>query len=98
MLEGPEPDDSDVRGDLRDAEAAHVFVQAAADYLGKSRLHVYQLLDAGLIESTRFGRRRLVKLSSLAAYAASLPVVLDVVPLPPLPRSRGTSDDDDDDD
>lgn len=50
------------------------FVSAleAARFLGLSRSAVYVLMDSGVIDSRRVGRRRLVVLSSLNDYAATL--------------------------
>lgn len=52
-----------------------IFISAAraAELLSLTRWSVYQLLDAGLIESRYHGTRRLVRYSSLLAYADSLP-------------------------
>lgn len=51
-----------------------VSVKDAARILGGiSPWSVYQLLDAGTIQSQYHGRRRLVVLASLREYAAGLP-------------------------
>lgn len=48
-------------------------VKDAATALGLSTFVVYQLLDEGQIESQYFGRRRLVVIESLKAFARGLP-------------------------
>lgn len=50
-----------------------VSVKEAAHMLGLSPWAVYQKLDQQLIESRYDGRKRLVVLKSLRAYAAGLP-------------------------
>jgi hypothetical protein len=50
-----------------------VSVKDAARILAISDWSMYQLLDDGLVESRYFGRRRLVVLPSLHAYAETLP-------------------------
>ena len=52
-----------------------LFVSAkeAALMLGLSRNQMYLLLDRGAVESRYFGKRRLVDLGSLKAFAAALP-------------------------
>jgi excisionase family DNA binding protein len=55
-------------------EPIYISVEEAAKALGGiSRWVCYQLLNSGAIESRYQGRRRLVSVSSLRAYAASLP-------------------------
>jgi excisionase family DNA binding protein len=44
----------------------------AARLLSLSRSRVYELMDAGAIESTRIGTRRVIPVSSLHAFAAQL--------------------------
>jgi excisionase family DNA binding protein len=57
-----------------DTKLIPLFVSAAeaASYLGLSRQKVYELLDSGVIDSTRHGTRRLVVRDSLYRYADSL--------------------------
>lgn len=57
------------------AEIGPIFVSVkqAASILGISPWSAYQLLDAQAIESRYHGRRRLVVVESLRAYAAGLP-------------------------
>lgn len=50
-----------------------VSVKEAAKALSITPWSVYQKCDAGLIESRYFGKRRLVSVDSLRAYANSLP-------------------------
>jgi hypothetical protein len=50
-----------------------VSVKDAARILAISDWSMYALLDEGLVESRYFGRRRLVVLPSLRAYAETLP-------------------------
>lgn len=50
-----------------------VSVKQTAQMLGISPWSTYQILDAGDIESAYHGRRRLVVLESVRAYAAGLP-------------------------
>ena len=47
----------------------------AAQYLCVSNQRIYQLLDQGLIASQYEGRKRLIDIASLQAYADALPVV-----------------------
>ena len=47
----------------------------AAGYLCVSNQRVYQLLDAGLIKSQYEGRKRLIDIASLEAYADALPTI-----------------------
>jgi hypothetical protein len=54
-------------------EPHFVSVKAAAEFLDSTPWSVYQLLDAEVIDSQYEGRRRKVVLSSLRAYAESLP-------------------------
>lgn len=54
-------------------EPIFVSVKDAARILAISPWSCYQLLDAGKIEDRYQGRRRLVVLASLRAYAAGLP-------------------------
>lgn len=54
-----------------------VSVKQAAQMLAISPWSCYQLLDAQAIESRYHGRRRLVSVESLRAYAASLPTYPD---------------------
>lgn len=54
-------------------DAIFVSVKEAAHMLGLSRNQTYTLLDRQLIESRYFGKRRLVLLSSLRAFADALP-------------------------
>jgi excisionase family DNA binding protein len=56
-------------------EPLFISVKEAAMVLGISRNYMYSLLDMGLIESRYMGRRRLVLLSSLHDFVASLPEV-----------------------
>lgn len=44
----------------------------AARLLSLSRSRVYELMDAGAIESTRIGARRVIPVSSLHDFAAQL--------------------------
>ena len=50
-----------------------ITVKQAAKMLGISDWSMYQLLDAGEVESRYQGRRRLVLVTSLHTYAAGLP-------------------------
>lgn len=50
-----------------------VSVKEAAHMLGLSRNQTYELLDRGSIDSRYFGRRRLVVLPSVHAFAHGLP-------------------------
>ncbi len=50
-----------------------VSVKDAAQMLGISPWSMYKLLDDGAVESRYHGRRRLVPVKSLAAYAETLP-------------------------
>jgi excisionase family DNA binding protein len=50
-----------------------ISVQEAADALGISRWPLQKLINSGDIASTTHGRRRLVYVDSLRAYAAALP-------------------------
>ena len=52
-----------------------VSVKQAAQMLGISPWSCYQLLDEGAIVSRYIGRRRLVEVESLRAYAQALPTV-----------------------
>lgn len=54
-------------------EPIFVSVKDAAKALGLSTWSMYQLLDAKAVESQYHGRRRLVSVTSLREYAASLP-------------------------
>lgn len=56
-------------------EPIFVSVVDAARILALSRWQVYALCDEGRIESHYEGRRRLVRVDSLRAYADSLPKV-----------------------
>lgn len=53
-------------------EPIFVSVQEAADALNISRWPMQQLLREGKVKSTKQGRRRVVYVDSLRAYAASL--------------------------
>lgn len=57
------------------ADDPPVFVSTkeAARLLGLSRNHVYNLLNAGAIQSRYLGKRRQVVVSSLHEFAANLP-------------------------
>ncbi len=44
----------------------------AADLLGVGRTTVYELLNAGLVESVRIGRARRIPRAALVAYVARL--------------------------
>lgn len=44
----------------------------AARLLSVSRSRIYELMDAGLIESTRIGQRRVIPVVSLHDFAAKL--------------------------
>lgn len=50
-----------------------VSVEQAAEMLGISKWSVYKLLDEQQIESRYMGRRRLVVVTSMQAYAEALP-------------------------
>lgn len=49
-----------------------VSVKEAARLLSVSRSRVYELMDQGLIDSTRIGQRRVIPLTSLHDFAAKL--------------------------
>ena len=51
----------------------HVSIQEACHLLGISRVSMFHLLEADQIKSRYHGRRRLVVLASLEAFAAALP-------------------------
>ena len=55
------------------ADVVFVSTKETARLLGVSRQHVYDLLDERAIESRYIGHRRLVLLTSLRAFIASLP-------------------------
>lgn len=60
-----------------DASPPHtlpIFVspKEAARLLSVSRSRVYELMDAGLIDSTRIGQRRVIPLTSLHDFATKL--------------------------
>lgn len=50
-----------------------VSVKQAADMLNITPWSVYRLLDAGEIESSYHGKRRLVRFTSVQQYADNLP-------------------------
>lgn len=54
-------------------DAIFVSAKRAAEMLDLSRNQTYALMDEGLIECRYFGKRRLVVLSSLHAFANGLP-------------------------
>jgi len=56
-----------------DLDPIYVSVKEAARLLGLSTWSMYQKLDKQVIESRYDGRKRLVLVSSLREYAASLP-------------------------
>lgn len=64
---------SDITNAKKGLEPHFVSVKAAAEFLDSTPWSVYQLLDAGAIESRYEGRRRKVVVSSLRAYANNLP-------------------------
>lgn len=49
-----------------------VSVKTAARMLSLGRTRLYELLDAGEIESVRFGGRRLISRASISAFAERL--------------------------
>lgn len=49
-----------------------VSIKEAAHLLNLSRSRVYELMDAGAIESTRIGRRRVIPTTALHDFAAKL--------------------------
>lgn len=65
------PDTSTV---VADHDPIHVSVANAATMLGVSVTQMYRLLDRRMIECRYFGRRRLVRVDSLRAFADGLPV------------------------
>ena len=56
----------------------YVSVKQAAQALGVSTWVCYQLLDDNAIDSRYIGRRRLVRVDSLRAYADELPTKDDL--------------------
>lgn len=58
---------------LGQVDPIFVSVKEAANIVGLSPWTMYQLLDAKAIESRYAGRRRLVSVESLKAYAERLP-------------------------
>lgn len=62
---------------MADIAPIFVSVKEAARMLSLTPWSVYQLLDAGEIESRYHGKRRLVVMTSLEAYAANLPTERD---------------------
>ena len=58
---------------MPDLDPIYVSVKEAARLLGLSTWSMYQKLDKQVIESRYDGRKRLVLVSSLREYAASLP-------------------------
>lgn len=56
-----------------DADVIFVSPARAAELLGLSRNHVYELLDSQRIESRYHGRKRMVLLSSVRSFAEDLP-------------------------
>jgi excisionase family DNA binding protein len=63
-------------------EPIFVSVKQAAKALNISPWSCYQLLDAGKIKSQYSGRRRLVRVDSLRAYADGLPTTPEPKPVP----------------
>lgn len=55
-------------------EPIFISAQQAADALNLSRWQLYRLLDDQAIASHYIGRRRLVSVTSLRAYADGLPI------------------------
>lgn len=51
---------------------AFVSAKEAARLLGLSRSRVYELMDAGLIESGRIGRRRVIPAEALTDFVTKL--------------------------
>lgn len=49
-----------------------VSIKEAARLLNLSRSRIYELMDQGLIESTRIGRRRVIPLDALHDFATKL--------------------------
>lgn len=62
-----------VNDDNQALEPIFISVKQTADMLGVTPAHVYYILDRQEIESRYIGRRRLVVLKSLRAYAENLP-------------------------
>lgn len=59
---------------MPELDPIYVSVKEAARMLGVSTWLMYQKLDQQVIESRYEGRKRLVRMDSLRAYAESLPV------------------------
>jgi excisionase family DNA binding protein len=54
-------------------EPALVTIPTAARFLGQGESTIYRLIGLGKIEAAKAGKRTLLKVPSLKAYAASLP-------------------------
>jgi excisionase family DNA binding protein len=67
-LTPPNPGGESTNGDPR----IFVSVKEAAEMLALSAWEVYQLCGSGTLESGKHGKRRLVLLESVRAYAASI--------------------------
>lgn len=64
---------ADAGGKSASLEPIFISVKQAAEMLGIAAWSVYELCDSGAIASQYHGKRRLVRLESVRAYADSLP-------------------------
>jgi hypothetical protein len=68
-------------------EPAFVTIPHGAKFLGQGQSTIYKLIGLGKIEAAKAGKRTLLKVPSLRAYAASLPPASIKPPTVRKPRS-----------